>query len=103
MSEFNSAKVAIQKYKSDNSKSKSDLDRVINSYIGKWIIITGSPRISSEVFNRSFPNGIFGKIIGYNMMKGFEVRTYANKNTNYDGKIERHPMMYGSLNHIKIF
>lgn len=47
-------------------KMSRDNNRVKETYLGKWGFITGSQRISETVFNRSFPQGIFGRVIDVN-------------------------------------
>ena len=33
--------------------------------IGEWVFITGSSQISDEKWKQSFPQNIFGRVIGY--------------------------------------
>ena len=99
MSDLITVKKAIDDYRNSSINSKKSLDMAIQPYIGKWVIVTGNHRIAKDIFDRSFPQGIFGKIIGFNPAKGFELRTYCKKRKGE----ERHPMMHGSIDFIKIF
>jgi hypothetical protein len=76
----------------------------IQNIVGKWVVITGDPRISEKSWKYSFPQDWFGKVIGYKIkMKTifFEIRCYRPVKRD-DGKREKHPHLNSRLEYLKI-
>lgn len=87
-----------KKFRSSIIKNKSKLEQKTKEFIGRTVLIIGNPRISQELFDKSWPNKIFGKIIGYDHRKGFLVRTYWKKT----GDRKRHGHSYVRSKYLKI-
>jgi len=61
--------------------------------IGEWVFITGSRQISDEKWKQSFPQNIFGKVIGYETRmrcKYVMVRCYMKSRSRDRRKIQTH-------------
>ena len=89
---------AEKRFRSLKIKNESKLEQTTNVFIGKNVLIIGHHQISQELFDKSWPNKIFGKIIGYDYRKGFLIRTYWRK---VSGE-KRHKHSYARSEYLKI-
>lgn len=74
--------------------------------IGDWAFVTGSQRISPEMWKRSFPNDWFGKIIDIQPMrlgsrvKYYTLRCYRKKRKDDS---QKHPHLKTTKQFIKLY
>lgn len=95
---INDAIKALNSYHTLRSKVSSNVDDILSKFKGKHVIITGNPRIGDLHFKNSFPQGIFGIVIGYHLSKGFLLRTYWRKRKGE----KKHSHTYAHPKYIKI-
>ena len=76
----------------------------IQNIIGKWVFITGNPRIEEKAWKHSFPQDWFGRVIGYEVKLRtvfFQVRCYRRVSRDCSGKRKKHHHLTSTFKYLK--